>query len=61
MAGLQNGIEKTLKSLKNKQTEMAAIEKAVQGILALEDAFKGQSGEAIRAYYQEVHLPFIPL
>ncbi|WP_146553499.1 T7SS effector LXG polymorphic toxin [Rummeliibacillus sp. SL167] len=59
MAGLQNGIEKTLKSLKNKQTEMAAIEKAVQGILALEDAFKGESGEAIRAYYQEVHLPFI--
>ncbi|WP_146552574.1 T7SS effector LXG polymorphic toxin [Rummeliibacillus sp. SL167] len=59
MAGLQNGIEKTLKSLKNKQTEMAAIEKAVQGILALEDAFKGESGEAIRAYYQEVHLLFI--
>ncbi|WP_146551797.1 T7SS effector LXG polymorphic toxin [Rummeliibacillus sp. SL167] len=59
MAGLQNGIEKTLKSLKNKQTEMAEIEKAVQGILALEDAFKGESGEAIRAYYQEVHLPFI--
>nr|WP_280524857.1 T7SS effector LXG polymorphic toxin [Rummeliibacillus suwonensis] len=59
VAGLQNGIEKTLKSLKNKQTEMAEIQKAVQGILALEDAFKGQSGDAIRAYYQEVHLPFI--
>nr|WP_255473147.1 T7SS effector LXG polymorphic toxin [Rummeliibacillus sp. SL167] len=59
VAGLQNGIEKTLKSLKNKQTEMAEIKKAVQGILALEDAFKGKSGEAIRNYYQEVHLPFI--
>ncbi|MBO2535359.1 T7SS effector LXG polymorphic toxin [Rummeliibacillus suwonensis] len=59
VAGLQNGIEKTLKSLKNKQTEMAEIEKAVQGILALEDAFKGESGKAIRNYYQEVHLPFI--
>nr|WP_280524859.1 T7SS effector LXG polymorphic toxin [Rummeliibacillus suwonensis] len=59
VAGLQNGIEKTLKSLRNKQTEMAEIQKAVQGILALEDAFKGKSGDAIRAYYQEVHLPFI--
>ena len=59
VAGIQNGIEKTLKSLKNKQKEIAAIETAVQGILALEDAFKGKSADAMRNYYREVHLPFI--
>ena len=58
-AGIQNGIEKTLKSLKAKQKEIAAIETAVQGILALEDAFKGKSADAMRNYYREVHLPFI--
>ncbi|RPJ95182.1 hypothetical protein CW357_11245, partial [Rummeliibacillus sp. TYF005] len=45
VAGIQNGIEKTLKSLKNKQKEIDAIETAVQGILALEDAFKGKSAD----------------
>ena len=59
VAGIQNGIEKTLKSLKAKQKEIAAIETAVQGILALEDAFKGKSADAMRNYYKEVHLPFI--
>ncbi|WP_299515428.1 T7SS effector LXG polymorphic toxin [uncultured Rummeliibacillus sp.] len=59
VAGIQNGIEKTLKSLKNKQKEIDAIETAVQGILALEDAFKGKSADAMRNYYREVHLPFI--
>ncbi|MGG0658087.1 T7SS effector LXG polymorphic toxin [Rummeliibacillus pycnus] len=59
VTGLQNGIEETLKSLKNKQNEIAEVETAVQGIIALEDAFKGKSGDAVRNYYKEVHLPFI--
>ncbi|HWI49485.1 MAG TPA: T7SS effector LXG polymorphic toxin, partial [Rummeliibacillus sp.] len=59
VTGLQNGIENTLKSLKNKQTEITEVETAVQGIIALEDAFKGKSGDAIRDYYKEAHLPFI--
>ena len=59
VSGIQNGIEKTLKSLKAKQEEITAVETAVQGILALEDAFKGKSADAMRNYYKEVHLPFI--
>ncbi|RBP89907.1 WXG superfamily protein probably secreted by type VII secretion system [Cytobacillus firmus] len=27
--------------------------------MSLEDAFKGQGGQAIRAYYQECHQPFL--
>ncbi|WP_397537120.1 T7SS effector LXG polymorphic toxin [Rummeliibacillus pycnus] len=59
VTGLQNGIKDTLKSLKNKQTEIKEVEKAVQGIIALEDAFKGKSGDALRDFYKEVHIPFM--
>ncbi|WP_397538197.1 ribonuclease YeeF family protein [Rummeliibacillus pycnus] len=59
VTGLQNGIKDTLKSLKNKQNEIKDVEKAVKGILTLEDAFKGKSGDALRDFYKEVHIPFM--
>ncbi|WP_372530235.1 T7SS effector LXG polymorphic toxin [Cytobacillus sp.] len=32
---------------------------AIQELLALDDAFKGKGGEAIRSFYQECHQPFL--
>lgn len=38
---------------------MKQIESAVQGLTQLEESLKGQGGEALRAYYENCHLPFI--
>ena len=38
---------------------MKQIESAVQGLTQLEESLKGQGGEALRAYYESCHLPFL--
>ncbi|AZV43939.1 putative phage transposase YxiD [Peribacillus asahii] len=59
VADLQIGLDQTLESLKRQQNEMSEVEAAIQGFIELEDSFKGKGGEAIRGFYEEVHVPFI--
>ena len=39
--------------------EMETIDRAVQGLVAMEDSLKGEGGNAIRTFYADCHLPFL--
>ncbi|MEK5214185.1 T7SS effector LXG polymorphic toxin [Psychrobacillus sp. FSL H8-0487] len=41
------------------ESEVEAIRRAVEGLVAMEDELKGQGGSAIRAFYTECHLPLL--
>ncbi|MEC1486926.1 T7SS effector LXG polymorphic toxin [Bacillus haynesii] len=56
---LHNAIDQTLEQLKHQSDEFAKVKKAVEGITSLDDALKGKGGDAIRAFYEECHTPFL--
>ncbi|AOP13667.1 Ribonuclease YxiD [Bacillus licheniformis] len=56
---LHNAIDQTLEQLKKQSDEFAKVKKAVDGIASLDDALKGKGGDAIRAFYEECHTPFL--
>ncbi|AYC51101.1 transposase [Bacillus licheniformis] len=56
---LHNAIDQTLEQLKQQSDEFAKVKKAVDGITSLDDALKGKGGDAIRAFYEECHTPFL--
>ncbi|MGG4507849.1 T7SS effector LXG polymorphic toxin, partial [Heyndrickxia sporothermodurans] len=39
--------------------QIEQLQHAIDGIITLEDSLKGNSGEAIRSYYQEIHQTFL--
>ncbi|MCY8008892.1 T7SS effector LXG polymorphic toxin [Bacillus haynesii] len=56
---LHKAIDQTLEQLKHQSDEFAKVKKAVEGITSLDDALKGKGGDAIRAFYEECHTPFL--
>ena len=38
-------------------SQITTIQKAIQSLIILDDALKGETGEAIRAFYDECHRP----
>ncbi|MED1741913.1 T7SS effector LXG polymorphic toxin [Bacillus swezeyi] len=56
---LCDGIDDTLEQLKKQSDEIAKVKKSVDGITSLDDALKGKGGDAIRAFYEECHTPFL--
>ena len=58
-ADLHSGIAQIQKALKTHYSEIVQIEDAVKGFIALKDEFKGKGGEAIRTYYEEMHIPLL--
>ncbi|WP_234025552.1 ribonuclease YeeF family protein [Bacillus paralicheniformis] len=56
---LHNAIDQTLEQLKHQSDELAKVKKAVEGITSLDDALKGKGSDAIRAFYEECHTPFL--
>ncbi|MGO4900144.1 ribonuclease YeeF family protein [Bacillus sp. GM2] len=56
---LHNALDQTLEQLKHQSAEIAKVKKAVDGITSLDDALKGKGGDAIRAFYEECHTPFL--
>ncbi|WP_307894441.1 T7SS effector LXG polymorphic toxin [Bacillus swezeyi] len=56
---LHQAIDQTLEQLKHQSDEIAKVKKAVEGITSLDDALKGKGGDAIRAFYEECHTPFL--
>ncbi|MCY8035655.1 T7SS effector LXG polymorphic toxin [Bacillus sonorensis] len=56
---LHHAIDQTLEQLKKQSEEIANLKKSVDGITSLDDALKGKGGDAIRAFYEECHTPFL--
>ncbi|MDU0073173.1 MULTISPECIES: T7SS effector LXG polymorphic toxin [Bacillus] len=56
---LHHAIDQTLERLKKQSEEISNLKKSVDGITALDDALKGKGGDAIRAFYEECHTPFL--
>ncbi|MBU5266317.1 T7SS effector LXG polymorphic toxin [Virgibacillus proomii] len=52
-------IDKTLAQLEQIHIQIKNIQKSIEGIIALEEAFKGKTANSIRTFYQEVHMPFL--
>ena len=55
----EEGLQNNITMLSRLEGEMKAIETAVGGLVALDDSLKGQGGNAIRAFYNDCHLPFL--
>ena len=55
----QEGLQRNITMLGRLETEMGSIETSIAGLVALEDSLKGQGGNAIRAFYNDCHLPFL--
>ncbi len=53
------GIHETSNQLSILKDQVNQVQVAIQDLVSLEDAFKGQGGQAIRAFYQECHQPFL--
>ena len=55
----EEGLQKNSTMLGRLEGEMKAIETAVGALVALDDSLKGQGGNAIRAFYNDCHMPFL--
>ncbi|MGV3262688.1 T7SS effector LXG polymorphic toxin [Cytobacillus pseudoceanisediminis] len=53
------GIRETSNQLSILKEQVNQVQLSIQELVSLEDAFKGQGGQAIRAFYQECHQPFL--
>ena len=56
---LHTGIDHTVKDIDTFQEQIGAIQRAVRDFSALDEALKGAGGEALRAFYEECHQPFL--
>ncbi|WP_272511212.1 T7SS effector LXG polymorphic toxin [Bacillus altitudinis] len=56
---LINGIDQTLNTLKQQSQNISSLEKQIDHIISLDDALKGEAGQAIRSFYTECHIPFL--
>ncbi|KXH78558.1 ribonuclease YeeF family protein [Sporosarcina sp. HYO08] len=56
---LQEGIQRNVAMLSRQRQEIEAISSTINAFVALEEELKGQGGDAIRAFYEECHLPFL--
>ncbi|MCR6109796.1 hypothetical protein HXA35_05515 [Bacillus sp. A301a_S52] len=56
---LQTGIDVTINDITSFCEHISAVQRAVRDFSALDDALRGKGGEAIRAFYEECHQPFL--
>lgn len=56
---LQTGIDHAIKEIESFYGQISAVQRAVRDFHSLDDALKGKGGEAIRAFYNECHQPFL--
>lgn len=52
-------IQLIVKKLEQQKEAVEKVHSDVMGIIGLEDALKGAGGNAIRAFYQDCHIPFL--
>ncbi|WP_370221742.1 ribonuclease YeeF family protein [Cytobacillus sp.] len=53
------GIHETSNQLSILKEQVNQVQFSIQELISLDDAFKGQGGQAIRAFFQECHQPFL--
>ena len=56
---LHEGLQRNMNMLTRLDGEMKAIETSIKSLVAMEDSLKGKGGNAIRAFYQDCHLPLL--
>ncbi|MCR6111738.1 HNH endonuclease [Bacillus sp. A301a_S52] len=56
---VHEAIDLTIQALHEKENQMHDVEVALNNFVNLEDAFRGQGGQAIRNFYATCHIPFI--
>lgn len=59
VSSLHQGIQQLIDCIEKQYTEMNGVLAAVNELISLEDAFKGEGGKAIRTFYEECHKEFI--
>ncbi|WP_231877272.1 T7SS effector LXG polymorphic toxin [Bhargavaea cecembensis] len=58
-AAFEEGLARNKETLNRLESEMTLIMDSVRELVQLNEALKGQGGDAIRRFYQECHLPFL--
>ncbi|MFE4524501.1 ribonuclease YeeF family protein [Cytobacillus firmus] len=53
------GIDETSNQLSILKDQISQVQVSIEELVSLEDAFKGQGGQAIRTFYQDCHQPFL--
>lgn len=53
------GLQRNINMLTRIEGEMKTIQTAIEGLISMEDSLKGTGGNAIRAFYNDCHLPFL--
>lgn len=56
---LQEGTNYTVNQIGTVQDQIETVRKAMNDFTALNDELRGQGGEALRAFYEECHQPFL--
>ena len=56
---MDTDIDLTVKEINNFQNQVTNLQKAVRGVVSLEDSLKGKGGKAIRSFYDKSHQPFL--
>ncbi|WP_269058770.1 ribonuclease YeeF family protein [Lentibacillus populi] len=56
---LRAGLKATKTSLQTLDDQVKDLEQRVQAVITLDEAFKGKGAQAIRSFYQELHMPFL--
>lgn len=59
VSSFQDGISATIKSIDKHNDEVKKLAESLHSFLSLGDSFKGSGADAIRAFYQECHIPFL--
>jgi toxin YxiD len=57
--GLHETIDEITSELHRKNDQMKNIRQSIQQFISLEDSLQGKGGEAIRNYYEDVHITFL--
>ncbi|WP_368505739.1 LXG domain-containing protein [Alkalihalophilus sp. As8PL] len=61
VSALDLAIEETKRTLMKQSEQIQQIEQAIKSFTSLQDSFKGSGADAIRAFYEECHQPFLLL
>ncbi|MCP6680725.1 LXG domain-containing protein [Bacillus nakamurai] len=59
VCALREGIQHTIESLDKQKDQLAKLSQSIKQLAAMKDALRGKGGDAIRAFYEECHMPFL--
>ena len=58
---LSQGIWSTLAILSNLQKQIVEVDKDLSAVVGMENSLQGETGESIRSFYRDHHIPFVRL